>query len=401
VVPRDRQIEQPVEIEITHGHRVARNADVEVACLLKTASAVPQEHGEVNRIIVGNGDVEQSVTVEVAHRNRSGTVTNRELPGVLEGTVAGGTGQIGGVLCRAFRDRGDDLVILSRGDGTNNARLVEWDGRNLGPWAREVDGADVVINLAGRSVNCRYTDANLEAMMSSRVDSTRVVGLAIEKAAQPPLLWLQMSTATIYAHRFDAANDEATGRIGGDEPDAPGYWKLSIDIASAWERMQREANTPQTRKLALRSAMVMSPDRGGIFDTLLGLTRVGLGGPIAGGRQFVSWIHDRDFVRSVEFLIARDDIEGPMNLASPNPIPQRDFMAALRRAWGTRVGLPATKWMVEIGAFFLRTDTELVLKSRRVVPKRLLEAGFTFDFADWSRASRDLVKRWRTAKRSA
>src|SRR5262245_33495539 len=285
--------------------------------------------------------------------------------------IPGGSGQVGGVLARALRARGDDVVVLSRGE-TSDERVVEWDGRTLGPWASEIDGADVVINLAGRSVNCRYTDANLKAMMDSRVDSTRAVGLAIEKAARPPRVWLQMSTATIYAHRLNAPNDEATGRIGGDEPDAPSYWRTSIDIAKAWGRTQQEANTPRTRKVALRTAMVMSPDRGGIFDVLLGLVRAGLGGPIAGGNQFVSGIHGRDLARAVEFLMERDDIEGPINLAAPNPLPQRDFMAALRAAQGLRIGLPATKWMVEIGAFFLRTDTELMLKSRRVIPGRLL-----------------------------
>lgn len=311
--------------------------------------------------------------------------------------IAGGTGQVGRVLSGALRARGDEVVVLSR-SGTSDARLVEWDGRTLGAWSGEIDGADVVINLAGRSVNCRYTEANLQEMMRSRVDSTRVIGDAIARSARPPRVWLQMSTATIYAHRFDAPNDEVTGRIGGDEPDAPAYWKFSIDIARAWERTQQEAPTPGTRKVALRSAMVMSPTAGGIFDVLLGLTRVGLGGPIAGGRQFVSWIHDRDFARAVEFLIERDDIEGPVNLASPHPLPQRDFMAALRAAWGARVSLPTTKWMAEIGAVFLRTDTELTLKSRRVVPRRLQESGFTFDFPDWPGAALDLVVRWREAK---
>jgi uncharacterized protein (TIGR01777 family) len=311
--------------------------------------------------------------------------------------IPGGSGQLGGVLARALRARGDDVIVLSRG-GASDARVVEWDGRTLGSWANEIDGAEVVINLAGRSVNCRYTEANLKAMMDSRVDSTRAVGLAIEQASRPPRVWLQMSTATIYAHRFDAPNDEATGRIGGEEPDAPGYWKVSIDIAKAWERTQQQANTPHTRKVALRTAMVMSPDRGGIFDVLLGLTRSGLGGSIAGGRQFMSWIHDRDFARAVEFLIERDDLEGPVNLAVPNPIPQGNFMAALRAAWGTRVGLPATKWMVEVGAFFLRTDTELTLKSRRVVPGRLLAAGFSFEFPEWPAAVRNLVERRRATK---
>ncbi|MGH7529545.1 MAG: epimerase [Gemmatimonadales bacterium] len=313
--------------------------------------------------------------------------------------MPGGSGHVGGILARALRSRGADVVVLSRG-ASGGARVVEWDGRTLGPWAEQLDGADVVINLAGRSVNCRYTDANLHAMMASRVDSTRAVGQAIEQATRPPRVWLQMSTATIYAHRFDAPNDEATGSIGGTEPDAPSYWKFSIAIATAWERTQQEANTPHTRKVALRSAIVMSPERGGIFDLFLGLTRAGLGGPIAGGRQFVSWIHDRDFARAVEFLIARDDIDGPVNVSAPHPLPQRDFMAALRTAWGIGVGLPATKWMVEIGAFFLRTDTELALKSRRVVPGRLLDAGFAFEFAEWPAAARDLTQRWRAGARA-
>lgn len=142
--------------------------------------------------------------------------------------IPGGTGQVGRVLIRALRARGVDVVVLSRG-GTSDARVVEWDGRTVGSWASEINGADVVINLAGRSVNCRYSDANLQAMMSSRVGSTRAVGRAIEAAERPPRVWLQMSTATIYAHRFDAPNDEATGRIGGEELDAPRYWKFSID----------------------------------------------------------------------------------------------------------------------------------------------------------------------------
>jgi len=308
--------------------------------------------------------------------------------------IPGGTGQVGRVLVGAFRAQGHRVVVLSRKQ-TGDPGVVQWDGRTTGPWTGEIDGADAVINLAGRSVNCRYTDRNLQGMMDSRVESTRVVGSAIQNARRPPRTWLQMSTATIYAHRFDAANDELTGRIGGDEPDAPRYWRYSIDIARAWERELCEVDTPATRKVALRSAMLMSPGRGGTFDILLRLTRLGLGGPIAGGRQFVSWIHDRDFVRAVQFLLEREDFEGPVNLASPSPLPQREFMASLRAAWGTRVGLPATRWMFEIAAFFHRTETELILKSRRVVSRRLLEAGFEFEFPQWPAASRDLVARKR------
>ena len=311
--------------------------------------------------------------------------------------IPGGTGQVGNILVRTFLARGDDVVVLSRG-GKSEARIVNWDARTIGAWANEIDGADVVINLAGRTVNCRYTPQNLRAMMDSRVDSTKVVGSAIEQAARPPRVWLQMSTATIYAHRFDAPNDDLTGLIGGAEADAPKYWKFSVDIAQAWERSQREANTPRTRQVALRTTMVMSPDRGGIFDVLLGLTRAGLGGPIAGGRQFVSWIHDRDFARAVAFSIEHDELQGPINLAAPHPLPQREFMAELRAAWGARIGLPASRWMAEIGAFLLRTDTELTLKSRRVVPRRLLDAGFQFDFPDWPSAVKNIVERQRAAR---
>lgn len=307
--------------------------------------------------------------------------------------IPGGTGQVGTVLDRALTAAGHEVVILTRRPARE--RELPWDGRTLGPWAAAIDGADVVINLAGRSVSCRYTPANLREMMDSRVESARVVGEAVAAAARPPRVWLQMSTATVYAHRFDAPNDEATGVIGGGEPGVPRYWSYSVRIAEEWERAQAEADTPSTRKVALRAAMVMSPDRGGVFDVLLRMARLGLGGPVAGGAQYVSWIHEDDFVRAVEFLIDRDDLDGPVNLASPGPLPQRAFMRALRKAWGMPVGLPATAWMAEIGALALRSDTELLLKSRRVVPGRLLDAGFAFDRPRWPEAAADLVRRVR------
>ncbi|WP_037604378.1 TIGR01777 family oxidoreductase [Streptacidiphilus rugosus] len=311
--------------------------------------------------------------------------------------LAGGTGQVGGILDRALTAAGHEVPVLTR--RPTRPHELFWDGRTLGPWAdAAVDGADAVVNLAGRSVSCRYTAANLRAMMDSRVDSARVVGQAIAAASRPPGVWLQMSTATIYAHRFDAANDEASGRIGGAEPDVPGYWEYSVRIARQWEREQQLAATPHTRRVALRSAMVMSPDRGGVFDVLLGMTRLGLGGPVAGGRQYVSWIHDVDFVRAVQLLIAREDLEGPVNLAAPEPLPQRDFMRALREAWGMPVGLPATAWMAELGALALRSDTELLLKSRWVTPGRLLDAGFAFEHESWPEAAADLVHRVRVQR---
>ncbi|MEU5090499.1 DUF1731 domain-containing protein [Streptomyces sp. NPDC021356] len=310
--------------------------------------------------------------------------------------LPGGTGQVGTLLERALTAAGHDVVVLTR--HPRRAGQVGWDGRTLGPWAEVIDGCDVVVNLAGRSVNCRYTQENLRAMTDSRVDSARVVGEAVAAAGRPPRLWLQMSTATVYAHRFDAPHDEATGVIGGSEPGVPGYWARSVAIARAWEREQERAATPHTRKVALRSAMVMSPDRGGVFDVLLRLARLGLGGPVAGGAQYVSWVHDHDFVRAVLFLAGREDIEGPVNIAAPAPVPQRTLMRVLRTAWGVPVGLPATRWMAEAGAFVLRSDTELLLKSRRVVPGRLLDAGFAFDHPQWPEAAVDLVRRMRAAR---
>jgi uncharacterized protein (TIGR01777 family) len=317
--------------------------------------------------------------------------------------IPGGSGQVGTILTRSFHAEGHEVVVLSRSPGTAPWRMVPWDARSLGAWASEVDGADVVINLAGRSVNCRYNAANRREILASRVDSTRALGEAVARAARPPRVWLQASTATIYAHRYDVPNDEATGILGGGEADVPDTWRFSIDVARAWEGALDEAPVSEVRdvrKVKMRAAMVMSPDPGGIFETLLNLVRRGLGGKAGDGRQYVSWIHHADFVRSVRWLIGREGLEGPVNLSAPNPLPYADFMRALREAWGIPFGLPATKWMLEIAARVLGTESELVLKSRRVVPGRLLQDGFTFDFPTWPEAARDLCAAWRRAHRS-
>jgi uncharacterized protein len=309
--------------------------------------------------------------------------------------IAGGTGQVGTILARAFHLDGHDVVALSRHAAQAPWRVAPWDPARPGAWTHEIDGAHAVINLAGRSVNCRYTPSHRREILESRTRSVAAIGRAIAACQRPPSVWLQASTATIYAHTYGRPHDEATGVRGGDEPDAPEAWRFSVEVATAWEQAFDAVVVPSTRKVALRSAMVMSPDRGGIFDTLLMLVRRGLGGTAGDGRQFVSWIHDADFVRAVMLLIERPHLAGPVNLASPNPLPNREFMAALRRAWGTSIGLPTPAWLLEIGAVFIRTETELVLKSRRVVPARLLDEGFFFDFPDWRGAARDLCLRWR------
>jgi uncharacterized protein len=306
--------------------------------------------------------------------------------------IPGGSGQLGTVLARAFQRDGDDVVVLSRRPDPRPWRVVAWDGTTVGDWGSEIDGCDVVINLTGRSVNCRYTAAHREEILQSRVSSTRVVGQAIAAAARPPGVWLQASTATIYAHRYDSSNDEHSGILGGSETSAPRSWRFSIAVARAWERAFEEAVTPSTRKVGLRSAMTLSPDPGGVFDTLLRLTRRGLGGSAGDGRQFMSWIHYEDFIAAVRWLIDHDDTEGVVNVAAPNPLPNAEFMRVLREACGIPFGLPVNKWMLEIGAVFMRTETELILKSRRVVPARLLEHGFRFKYPDWRGAARDLCR---------
>jgi uncharacterized protein (TIGR01777 family) len=308
--------------------------------------------------------------------------------------IPGGSGQVGTLLARAFHREGHDIVVLSRRPRMEPWQVVEWDGRTLGSWRDEIDGCDVVINLAGRSVNCRYNAANRAEILDSRVLSTRVVGQAIAQSVRAPRVWLQASTATIYAHRYDRPNDEISGRLGGCEEQAPRSWNFSIDVAKAWERTFNEIATGGTRKVALRSAMTMSPDPGGVFDALLGLTRHGLGGSAGNGRQYVSWIHYEDFIGAIRWLIGHAEIEGVVNLAAPYPLPNADFMRVLREASGIPLGIPVSKWMLEIGAVFIRTETELILKSRRVVPARLLQRGFTFKFPRWRDAARDLYQQW-------
>jgi len=309
--------------------------------------------------------------------------------------ISGGSGQVGTILARAFHGAGHDVVVLSRKSLARPWRVVTWDGESPGLWRQELDACDVVINLAGRSVNCRYTPANRHEILQSRLVSTRLVGEAIADASPPPTVWLQASTATIYAHRFDRPNDEHSGIMGGDEPDAPDTWRFSIDVARAWERAFNDIPTPQTRKVALRSAMTLSPDAGGVFDTLARLARRGLGGRAGDGRQFISWVHEHDFVDAVRWLIQHEAIDGVVNIASPNPLPNAEFMRVLRQACDAPPGLPSAKWMLEVGAFLMQTETELILKSRRVVPARLLENGFRFQYPDWSSAARELCARWK------
>ena len=314
--------------------------------------------------------------------------------------IPGGSGQVGTILARYLATAGHEVVVLSRSPASPATRdrpwrVASWDGRTPGEWTREIDGSDALIHLSGRTVNCRYTPKHRKEILESRIETTRAVGEAIAHCAQPPRTWLNASTSTIYRHNPDRGMDEATGEILVHQAGVPETYNFSVGVALAWEKAFQEAPTPATRKVALRTSIVMSPDTGGAFDMLIKLVRRGLSGKQGDGLQFVSWMHELDYARAVRFLLEHEEISGPVNLTSPEPLPNHEFMAALRQANGSTFNLPANRWMLAVGAALLRTETELVLKSRRVVPGVLTAAGFEFIFPGWPRAALSLARRWR------
>ena len=323
----------------------------------------------------------------------------------LRVVLPGGSGQVGRMLARFFQERGHHVTVLTRGPYTAPWQTVYWNGTELGPWVETLEDADVCIHLSGRSVNCRYTARNRRELFDSRIGTTRLLHRAFATLVNPPRLWMNASSATIYRHapqgtEFDRDMDEATGELGGNEwisrrRRAPAKWNWTVQLVKDWESAFFSAETPGTRKIAMRTSLVFSPVPGSVFSVMSNLVRTGLGGTQGNGRQYVSWIHESDFARAIEFLIQSEELEGPVNLAAPNPLPNRDFMADLREAWEMPNGLPAPAPLLAIGMFFLRTEPELVLKSRRVVPGRLLDAGFEFEFPDWPDAAADLVRQWR------
>lgn len=303
--------------------------------------------------------------------------------------LAGGSGFLGSELAKHFKALGWEVVVLTRSSKPrpNGVREVVWDSKSLGDWAREVNGAAAIVNLTGRSVDCRYNAKNRRDIMDSRVNSTRVVGEAIAQCNTPPRVWLNSSTATLYTHTFGKPHDESSQDMDSavDAKDA-----FSVEVAQAWERTLNEANTPKTRKVALRTSMVLGLGRNSVFPVLRRLTKFGLGGRQGSGNQFVSWIHVADFCRAIEWIIAHEELVGPINQCAPIPLPNKEMMKVFRDVCGMPIGLPASEWMLEIGAFFLRTETELIFKSRRVVPGRLVASGFQFHFSTFREALMDL-----------
>lgn len=296
--------------------------------------------------------------------------------------IAGGSGFLGRVLISHFKELKDELIILTRGQGgeRNGVRYIHWDGEKVDSWTEALEGADVLINLSGRTVNCRYSDKNKKEIVQSRLLSTRVLGEALGALQSPPEVWLNSSSATIYEESFDIANDE-TGRPGTG---------FSVDVCRQWEEEFNRARAGKVRKVCLRTAMVIG--RGGPFlDLMTRIVKFRLGGRQGSGQQFVSWLHEKDFVDIIEFLIQREDLSGIFNLCAPNPLKNKSMMSYLRKACGVKIGLPALTPMVHLGAFLMRTEAELPLKSRNVVPGRLLKCGYEFKFSEMDKALEDLL----------
>lgn len=310
--------------------------------------------------------------------------------------IAGGAGFVGQALAHFWARSHGDVVVLTRTPRLNqivNGRtilFVPWDARRVGAWSKYLHGARALVGLAGRSVNCRYNARNKRTILLSRTLSTRALAQALSQCEEPPPVWLNSSSATIYRDARDRDMDEVEGEIGSG---------FSVGVCQAWERALFEpnlgANQDRVRRVAMRMAMAMGDSRGGVFEVFARLARLGFGGPHGGGEQFVSWIHIADLCRAIEFLIEREDLAGVVNVASPNPLPEKEFLKYLRGALGVPFGVPTPRPLLEIGAVLIRTETELLLKSRRVVPGRLLEAGFSFEFPRWEEAARDLVGRMR------
>lgn len=289
--------------------------------------------------------------------------------------LAGGTGFVGQAFALRFKELGAEVKVISR-----QAPHIPWEDQSA--IVQALEGADLLINLAGRSVNCRYTPENRRLILESRTETTRQLGECILACQRPPALWINSSTATIYRHAEDRPMTEESGEVGSG---------FSVDVAKAWEEAFFAFDLPTTRRVALRIAIVL--DDGGVMGPLRNLVRFGLGGAQGSGRQQFSWIHMEDLFRIVRFLQEHPELDGVFNASAPHPVTNRELMAGLRRAMGVPIGLPAPSWLLELGARLIRTETELVLKSRWVLPERLQRAGFTFRFDTLGKALQEIVAR--------
>ena len=288
--------------------------------------------------------------------------------------LAGGSGYLGRYLAAAFTERGYEVIILSRraAPATAHARTVIWDGEHPGEWHQEFESATAVVNLTGKSVDCRYTPTNKALILQSRLNATRAIGQALTTVADPPEVWLNAASATIYEDtRGDQpANDEENGVIGSG---------FSVDVCQQWEEAFHQAALPGLRQICLRIAIVLSADDGAMVP-MLRLAKLGLGGKMGSGDQMLSWIHAIDCANAVVFLTENKALSGVFNIASADAHTNADFMRALRKQVGCPIGLPTPGPLLAVGARLIQTETELILKSRNVIPRNLEAAGFTWQY---------------------
>lgn len=297
--------------------------------------------------------------------------------------IAGGTGFLGNVLIEYFKNKTEQIIVLTRGEEKqiDNISFCYWDSQTLGSWVKLLENANVLINMCGKSVDCRYTPANKKTIIESRTRTTALLGKALLQCNHPPKLWMNSSTATIYQHSLHTPMNEDTGILGNS---------FSENVAKAWEQTFFEHTIPNCRQVALRTSIVLGK-KGGAFPTLYKLTKMGLGGQQGNGKQKVSWIHESDFARAVDFIIQKNDIHGAINIVAPSPVNNKLFMKKIRKIANVLIGIPQPKYLLEMGAFILQTETELILKSRNVIPSKLMQQGFHFRYGDLDIALENLI----------
>jgi len=298
--------------------------------------------------------------------------------------LAGGNGYLGGVLAKHFSPITDEIIILSRQAQPKNGNIetVVWDGKTTGEWTKALKNADLLVNLCGKNVNCRYNTKNREEIIQSRLQPTALLGKVIQEMENSPKLWINVTSATIYRHAEDRYQDEINGEIGTG---------FSVEVCKAWESSFFESKTPHTRKIALRMGIVLGKEDGA-FPRLLNLTKAGMGGKQGNGEQYVSWVHEQDVALSIEWLLEQEKISGIINCTAPEPVKNYMLMSAIRKTCGINFGLSTPAWLLAIGAKIIGTETELILKSRWVKPTILLNNGFEFKYSTIEHAVKAILK---------
>ena len=298
--------------------------------------------------------------------------------------IAGGTGFIGRFLSKHFVEQGDEVIVFTRSNrlDSEGVQYVKWDGESLGYWSSFLEDTDVLINMNGRSVDCRYNEQNKQEIYASRIQSTFILGEAIKKLKNPPKLWVNSSSATIYRHSEDLQMGEENGELGKG---------FSVDVVKKWEKVFFESDILPVRKVALRTAIVLGRN-GGALRPLINLSKIGFGGRQGNGRQFFSWIHEQDMIDAIEFIIENISVEGVVNIAAPIPEKNRVVMQTIRKKLKMPIGICMPKYLLEIGARIIKTETELILKSRNVVPHKLEQLGFQFKYHSIDAALENLIR---------